>query len=84
MNPDNPLGADGLWDTADDGLRLGIGSPCSNLGDPAFLDSDGTRSDMGAYGQTLEQAPRTDWYVSAANWAGPWLGSPANPFRSDY
>ena len=82
VNPDNPLGPDGLWDTADDGLRLGTGSPCINLGDPAFLDSDGTRSDMGAYGQTLAQAPRTDWHVSATNWAGPWLGSPANPFLS--
>jgi hypothetical protein len=32
------------------GFRLLPGSPCINAGDPALLDPDGTRSDIGAWG----------------------------------
>ncbi|MFH1148712.1 MAG: right-handed parallel beta-helix repeat-containing protein, partial [Pseudomonadota bacterium] len=31
-------------------LHLGPGSPCIDRGDPYYLDEDGTRADMGAYG----------------------------------
>ncbi len=35
---------------SDDDLRLRVGSPLINAGDPAITDPDGTRSDIGAYG----------------------------------
>lgn len=35
-------------DASDDDLTLVAGSPCIDAGDPALLDPDGTRSDMGA------------------------------------
>jgi hypothetical protein len=31
----NPAGADEIWMTADDGLRLQADSPCINAGDPS-------------------------------------------------
>ena len=31
-------------------LQLGSGSPAIDAGDPAILDADGSRSDLGAYG----------------------------------
>ena len=37
-------------DATNDDLHLAAGSPCVDAGDPAELDADGTRSDMGAYG----------------------------------
>ncbi|MBU1073831.1 right-handed parallel beta-helix repeat-containing protein, partial [bacterium] len=37
-------------DPSDDSLRLILGSPCIDAGDPACSDGDNTRCDMGAYG----------------------------------
>ncbi len=37
-------------DCEDDDLRLGSGSPMRDAGDPAVLDPDGGRSDIGAWG----------------------------------
>ncbi|GDX79121.1 hypothetical protein LBMAG42_09320 [Deltaproteobacteria bacterium] len=34
----------------DDDLHLAVGSPALDAGDPAVLDADGSRSDVGAYG----------------------------------
>jgi hypothetical protein len=34
VNVTNPVGADGIWYTADDGLRLVLGSSCINTGTP--------------------------------------------------
>ncbi|MBI1825764.1 MAG: right-handed parallel beta-helix repeat-containing protein, partial [Planctomycetes bacterium] len=63
VDPDfvDPLGADGIAGTNDDDLRLSVGSPCINAGDPKFTptfgetDLDGHprilcgRTDIGAY-----------------------------------
>ena len=40
------------WDgwPGNDDMRLGPGSPAIDAGDPALLDADGTRSDIGAFG----------------------------------
>ena len=43
---------------ADDDLRLAIGSPAIDAGDPSLFDVDGSRSDIGAWGGPL--APLTD------------------------
>ena len=37
-------------DPSDDSLRLILGSPCIDAGDPSCTDDDNTRCDMGAYG----------------------------------
>ena len=37
-------------------FHLGTGSPCIDTGDPAILDPDNSRSDMGCYG-----GPMGDW-----------------------
>jgi len=54
---DNPTfvdsnGPDDIVGTADDNLRLMLGSPCIDTGHPGleYQDLDGTRNDMGAYG----------------------------------
>jgi gliding motility-associated-like protein len=59
VNAGNPVGADGVWGTADDGLQLTPCSPAANMGDNIFLteafDIAGngrvfnTKVDMGAY-----------------------------------
>jgi hypothetical protein len=68
LNPGNPIGADGLWGTADDGLRL---QPCSfgiNLGDNTDLPATdfagstrifNTTVDMGAYELQGAHTPST-------------------------
>ncbi len=38
------------YDVEDDDPRLQAGSPLVNTGDPSILDTDGSRSDMGAFG----------------------------------
>ena len=48
--------ADG--DETNDDLRLTTGSPCIDTGHPSYLDVDGSRSDMGAFGG--ESASVTD------------------------
>ena len=64
----DPDGADNIFMTADDGLRLGCNSPCYNTGDPATNANDilnnprfGGRQDMGAYesqvGLTIPTVP---------------------------
>ncbi|MBX2800228.1 MAG: OmpA family protein [Myxococcales bacterium] len=45
-------------DPTDDDLRLAIGSPAIDAGDPSLFDVGGSRSDIGAWGG--EQAPRID------------------------
>ena len=51
-NLDNPVGPDGKWFTADDGLQLAIGSPAINTGsnnhipnDVVDLDKDGNKTE---------------------------------------
>jgi len=45
-------------DAPNGNLRLGVGSPCVNAGDPASeVDADGTRADMGAYPSDNGGAP---------------------------
>jgi uncharacterized repeat protein (TIGR02543 family) len=53
VNLDNPIGPDGIWFTADDGLRLRSGSPAINAGinsdlspDSADLDNDENTSEF--------------------------------------
>jgi hypothetical protein len=57
-NKDNPIGADGIWFTDDDGLRLKPGSPAINAGQTAFvyfpvdnydLDEDGDKTERFPY-----------------------------------
>ena len=43
-------------DPSNGNFHLGTGSPCIDAGDPAILDTDNSRSDMGAYG-----GPDGDW-----------------------
>ncbi len=61
VNADNAIGPDGIWGTADDGLRLQTGSPAINAGDNNAIPSGNTTDlagvtriqdgtvDMGAY-----------------------------------
>lgn len=55
----DPIGTDGNLSVDPqytDGFRLDAGSPCVDAGDPSVFDTDGSRSDMGAYG-----GPEGDW-----------------------
>lgn len=53
----DPVFVDVSGDAADAwDLTLGAGSPLVDAGDPAILDEDGSRSDMGAYG-----GPSSSW-----------------------
>jgi hypothetical protein len=53
----NPIGPDGIWMTADDGVQLGCGSPCINMGNNTNAPTTdilgnsifATTRDMGAY-----------------------------------
>ena len=52
VNIDDPIGPDGIWFTADDGLKLRSGSPAVNAGynadlptDSADLDNDGDKTE---------------------------------------
>lgn len=47
-------------DTSDDNLRLLRDSPLLDAGDPALLDPDGSRSDIGAYGGPAAPAGDAD------------------------
>ena len=79
ININNPIGADGLWATADDGFRLYDCSPTANTGNnadvPATLTTDiagdariqNTTVNMGAYETTpVISASGTRLYVNAA------------------
>ena len=48
--------ADPLFVAVSTDFHLASGSPCINAGDPAILDVDNSRSDMGCYG-----GPGGDW-----------------------
>jgi pectate lyase len=56
---ENSITADPLFANAANGdLRLTVGSPCIDAGDPvSALDPDGTRADMGAYWQHFTPGP---------------------------
>jgi len=54
-DPRRPAGLDGLWLTADDGLRLRAGSPGANAGDTSGLPADS--SDVDADGDSTEPLP---------------------------
>ena len=43
-------------DLSNDDLRLQAGSPCIDVGYPTWVDPDGSRSDMGAFGGTFAEA----------------------------
>ena len=77
----NALGPDGEFGTDDDGFRLQGGSPCIDTGHAAFLDGDGSRSDISAYGDALPAADLSEVYVDWLNVAGPWDGTSANPYQ---
>ena len=81
VDPADPLGPDGEFGDANDGFRLAPDSPCVDSGNAAFQDADGTRSDMGAYGQALTADAPADVHVDASNGAGPWDGSAEHPYR---
>ena len=79
ININNPIGADGLWATTDDGFRLYTCSPTANTGNnadvPATLTTDiagdariqNTTVNMGAYETTpVITASGTRLYVNAA------------------
>jgi len=52
------ISADPLFvNPANNNYHLQPGSPCIDAGDPSILDPDGSRSDMGAYGGSLEPTP---------------------------
>lgn len=40
VDPDGPVGPDGIWRTEDDGLRLLVGSPATGIGHPLFIPKD--------------------------------------------
>jgi uncharacterized repeat protein (TIGR02543 family) len=54
-NPDNPIGPDGKWFTADDGLRVKTGSPAIDAGYNASLSVD--RGDVDDDGDRYEIVP---------------------------
>lgn len=71
VNPANPLGADGLWMTADDGLNIGNCSPAKDAGNNAAVPPGGTSDlkgdtriengivDMGSYEATTVPPTQT-------------------------
>jgi predicted outer membrane repeat protein len=83
INQSSPAGADGIFMTADDGLKLIVGSPAINKGNnaavPAAVTTDVTGSarivsivDMGAYESPYDNISR--WYVDSANISGTYNG----------
>ena len=71
VDVEHPLGTDHEFNTDDDGFRLLPESLCIDAGHAAFLDPDGTRSDIGAYGDALAPADLSDIYVDWTNTMGP-------------
>jgi predicted outer membrane repeat protein len=80
VDPAQPLGPDGNWNTGDEGFRLADDSPLVDAGHAAFEDADGSRSDMGAYGNALPTSDLEDIHVSWLNLMGPSDGSSENPY----
>ena len=81
INPSSPIGADGIWATADDGLRLTPCSPAINAGSNALIPTgittdltgaariQNTTVDMGAYEMPYNSTglPSTTIAMSPAN-----------------
>ncbi len=83
MGVSNPQGADGIWMTADDGLRLGNCSPAENAGDGTSGSSvmtkttdiagqprfyNGSTVDMGAYEYQSASSPYCDMIPFVTTW----------------
>lgn len=81
VDPSHPLGPDAEFGTADDGFQLQGTSPCIDAGHEAFLDADGTRSDVGAYGSALAPLELSIVEVDPVNAEGPWDGTAENPYQ---
>jgi len=57
-------------------------SPCKYTGHSAFVDEDGTRCDIGLFGDMLPSiAIPSTLYVNQTNENGPWSGSLDQPYR---
>lgn len=71
-NSTHPAGADGLWKTADDGLRLQAGSPCRNSGSPVATALPATdilgraRNTEGAPDRGAYEYILSVWYVDGS------------------
>jgi uncharacterized repeat protein (TIGR02543 family) len=80
-NPDNPIGPDGKWFTADDGLRLKDGSPAIDAGYNASLPAD--TNDLDGDDNKTELTPYDllgrNRLVGTAVDLGPYEFDPANP-----
>ncbi|MBI5363817.1 MAG: hypothetical protein HZA53_11610 [Planctomycetes bacterium] len=66
----NLTGDPGLWNLAGGDLHLRPGSPCIDAGDPALLDPDLSRSDIGYYAYDGGYAPITTYCVGKLNSQG--------------
>ncbi len=76
VNTDAPLSVDPAFE--DDALHLSVTSPLIDAGDPAILDPDGSRSDIGAYGGAF--AAR--WDLDGDGWSAWWLPGAYDPATS--
>jgi hypothetical protein len=83
INADTPIGPDGIWFTADDGLRLFADSPCLNAGtkggsiptiDILGVTRSGSKPTLGAYekGVSRFQIIYVNGNISASGGGGSW------------
>ncbi|MBI5363818.1 MAG: hypothetical protein HZA53_11615 [Planctomycetes bacterium] len=68
--PGNLTGDPGMWNVSGGDFRLRPGSPCVDAGDPALLDPDLSRSDIGYYAYDGGYAPITIYCVGKLNSQG--------------
>ncbi|MBK7876898.1 MAG: hypothetical protein IPJ77_14325 [Planctomycetes bacterium] len=65
--PGNLGGDPGMWDVTGGDFHLKPGSPCIDAGDPALLDPDGSRSDIGYFTYDSGYVPMTTYCVGKLN-----------------
>ncbi|MFP5042564.1 YCF48-related protein [Parasediminibacterium sp. JCM 36343] len=83
----NPIGADGIWGTADDGLQLNCSSPAVNAGnnDSVTVSTDlignariyGSKVDMGAY-EKIGAATSSTTTITTCSFPYTWNGTTYN------
>ncbi len=67
LGPGNVIGDPGLWDPAHGDFRPAPGSICIDAGDPALLDPDGSRLDVGVFPFDPLHAPLASYCTGKLN-----------------